>query len=355
MGFFERNNQISSVSANSGGTAKINLGESSIIGDVIDTNIQLQNNTQSSDYASGGPVYYDAPNDRLIMFYHGEIYDPSVFSFYSYIGLAASTDGGDTFEDLGQIIRPDIDIADTDRAGALDVGSATYVINGGFFYVYHKDMREDGTDVRMAVSRAPIADVLDAAANGTTSPWQKYFNGSFSSPGVGGSADNIMPITPSYINWMDTVYVEGLNEYVMVYSSINDGLIGSMNYITTSEDGINWSFPREIYDDFSSEEISFVTLTSPDYSRQRVVTGDNFELFRTVSASQYVSGDRWEDARVEKINISFALDKQQVNSGPNPTGANLASTGENTWPYIIVSISILGTATVMVLQRVYRA
>jgi hypothetical protein len=268
------------------------------------------------------------------MFYHGELHQPDASDFYSYIGLAVSTDGGLTFEDLGQIIRPEMAVDDPDRQGAVDVGPGAYMIKDGNFYVYFKDSRGDGSTVNMAVARAPISEVLAAAELGTTSTWLKYSGGTFSTPGVGGAADNIFEFSPSYTNWMDVVYLEQLDQYVMVTTSINNSSIGSMHYITTSEDGIEWSVVEEIYDDYSPDELPYVTLSAPGYLNQKTITGTEFELIRTVSTSAY-TGFRWTDARVERLTISFQApdpepetpDPGEGSGDPNTPGNSSGASG----------------------------
>lgn len=350
IGIFKRNNEILTFSPNGPVVARTIKGSGGqLLGTLTDNNISIQNQTLASDYAAGGPVYYDEANDRLLLFYHGELHDPiEVNKFYGYIGMAVSYDGGETFDDLGEIIRPNIVIGDPDRTAPTEVGGAPYIIKDGYFYVYFKDMLDDGSVVNLAVARASVADVLSAAALGTTAAWQKYAGGSFNTPGLGGAPDNLIPGQPTAV-WFDTAFIQSLNKYVMVYS--NGYSAPSMHLITTSTDGIHWEDPELLYENFSPNEMSFVSISSPDFANQRVITGDHFYLFRTVSATAY-SGFRWDDAWQETLTVSFPLsDNSGGGTQPDSNGQSnddglLASTGlsQVTLLYSAVTIVIAGVS-----------
>ena len=64
---------------------------------------------QSYDYRGGGPVYKVPAGlpgaGNLLLVYHAEIPTVTTRSFYSVLALAASTDQGVSWTDLGEIIR----------------------------------------------------------------------------------------------------------------------------------------------------------------------------------------------------------------------------------------------------------
>ena len=81
----------------------------------IDVSIQPNPDTpvnpfyQSYDYMGGGPVYQVPAGmvgaGNLLMVYHAEIPTITTPSFYAVLALAASTDSGASWTDLGEIIR----------------------------------------------------------------------------------------------------------------------------------------------------------------------------------------------------------------------------------------------------------
>jgi len=344
LGLFERGGQIVSVSVNGSDTARIIADGSNIFGTVTDSNVLIQNQSLSSDHASGGPVYYDEPNDRLLMFYHGEFHDPDPLDFYSYLGLAQSYDGGETFDDLGQIISPGIDITSPSRAGAVEMAGAPYIIHDGYFYVYYKDKLPDNSVVNVGVARAAVADVLADAANDTVGSWTKYDNGSFSEPGIGGTSENIFLGYPNAV-WFDTAYSEQLDEYIMVYSHESGQQYSHL--ITTSADGINWTTPELLYDQPSSYEEPYVTITSPDFSNQRTIPGDSFYILKTVSATGFTAF-RWDDAWIEQneilINLSSSQNppSQEIPPDSNDESSEtLAQTGLDAHLYGLISAVLI--------------
>jgi hypothetical protein len=343
LGLFERGGQIFSISPNGPDTARITADGQDIYGTVNDANILIQNQAISSDHSSGGPVYYDEPNDRLLMFYHGEIHDPDPSDFYSYIGLAQSYDGGATFEDLGQIIRARIDITDPDRSGAVEMAGAPYIIRDGYFYVYYKDKLEDNSVVNVGVARAAVADVLADADNDTVGTWTKYYNNSFSEPGIGGIPQNVLAGQPNAV-WFDVAYSQVLDEYIMVYSH-NSGQQYT-HLITTSSDGLTWNSPNLLYETASSYEEPYVTITSPDFSNQRNIAGNSFYLLRTISASAF-TGFRWDNAWVEQNEIqinSQTPDEGEVEGatdGGGGSGGSLAETGIGVAQYVLLAVLMI--------------
>ena len=57
------------------------------------------------DYGGGGPVNItDGTTSGVLHVYHGEYHSGA--NFYAALGMAVSTDGGNTFQKLGEIIQP---------------------------------------------------------------------------------------------------------------------------------------------------------------------------------------------------------------------------------------------------------
>jgi hypothetical protein len=98
---------------------------------------------QSYDYMGGGPVYKVPAGmvgaGNLLMVYHAEIATIQTQSFDSIFALAASTDQGMSWTDLGEIIRVNQGYR-TDMDG-FDIGDAPLVVSpdGKYFYIYFRD------------------------------------------------------------------------------------------------------------------------------------------------------------------------------------------------------------------------
>lgn len=94
----------------------------------------------------------------------------------SRIGIAWSTNGGEKFNFLGNIIIPSGDPIPHNIQGV------PYIVKDGYLYIYFHDTLGN------TVARAPLNEVIQAARMGKTSIWKK-FNGAdngFSSAGLGG-------------------------------------------------------------------------------------------------------------------------------------------------------------------------
>ncbi|GIK26596.1 MAG: hypothetical protein BroJett006_28420 [Betaproteobacteria bacterium] len=99
----------------------------------------------------------------------------------SRIGLAWRPRDAEKFHYLGHVISP---FGDPDPH---NIQGAPYLIRGGYFLVYFHD------STGLAVARAPVAEVLEAARHGHTSDWWKYASSEagFSSAGLGGKSKRL--------------------------------------------------------------------------------------------------------------------------------------------------------------------
>ncbi|RQP19895.1 MAG: LamG domain-containing protein [Parapedobacter sp.] len=190
----------------------------------------------NNDDINGKPwimsLYHDSFGG-LLAFLHMEFVSAGGSDNKGRISLAYSTDNGDTFRYLGEIISP---YEDPDLEGGFLQG-APYFVKDDYFYCYYN---EHGTT---NVARAPVADVITAARAGNISPWMKYYNGGFSEAGLGGNrspivathGDNVPGI--SHTNAAYSTY-DGL--YYLVMTSMN--WFGEETYVRLwqSADGITW-------------------------------------------------------------------------------------------------------------------
>lgn len=99
----------------------------------------------------------------------------------SRIGLAWSSNEGESFRFLGHILIPSGDPEPSNIQGL------PYIIIAGYCYVYFHDA------TGLTVARAPISEVIEAANKGEVIPWMKYSGTElgFASPGLGGISERL--------------------------------------------------------------------------------------------------------------------------------------------------------------------
>lgn len=197
--------------------------------------IQIKNLKQNFTYASGGPVYRES-SGMLLMIYHAE---NDVMSgsdrFYSYLGMAKSTDNGKTWSDLGLFISPE---TVNNISYAEDVGSGPFIVFGEYIYVYFKDtlkMVDSRYDINLAVARAKLSDVIKTAREDSkVVNWYKYYKGAWEEPGLGGKSDPLETGNLPTSNF-DVTYDPAIKKYVAILAS------DYHLYYIDSVDGIHWS------------------------------------------------------------------------------------------------------------------
>jgi hypothetical protein len=209
----------------------------------------------SYDYMGGGPVYRVPKGQfgegKLLMLYHAEIPTITTQSFYSVLALAASSDEGLTWTDLGEIVRTNQGYR-TDMDG-YDIGDPNLVWSpdGKYFYVYFADWLANGTTHWgntinfLSMARAPIDSVLKAAFNAEhphAVMFEKRYDGWNLDQGLGGYSRNLAALGapywgPTHVNW---------NQYLNRFQAFIDN--GNLIAYAESPDGISWSVPKILFD-----------------------------------------------------------------------------------------------------------
>lgn len=242
---------------------------------------------QSYDYMGGGPVYR-VPEGRpgagnLLLVYHAEIPTIQTQSFDSVYALAASTDEGMSWTDLGEIIRINQGYR-TDMDG-FDIGDAPLVVSpdGKYFYIYFRDWLANGTThwgnpptiTLVSVARAPIAAVLEAAFGSKPHAvaFQKYYDGWRLDQGLGGYSRDLNPNAP-YSGELQVAYNADLQRYQMI---IGEGVLAAY---AESPDGMKWSLPTLLYD--GNEQPAYVTPVGMGDDPR--ILGKQFYIYYTVSS-----------------------------------------------------------------------
>ena len=272
------------------------------------TDLKISHMKNSYPYAAGGAIYTDTSSGTLLMIYHAERWiDPSAWlPFYSELGLACSMDGGDTWTDLGPIITPHVPFSSEYfqlRRSTFDVGGGGYLIIGDHFYIYFNDLRQDAenyTTLNLAVARARVSDVVDAAVNrGRAALWTKYFEGAWSEPGIGGRSTPLAPGNQE-VHWGDVSYNSYLNKYISIAAGAP--WPATDLYWTESEDGLHWTNYCPIVSD--SAHKYYVTVVGLGNNPRE--TGEKFYIYY-IRSLLFAQGDnRNKDAVLVRRSISLA-------------------------------------------------
>ncbi len=243
------------------------------------------------DYVSGGPIYRDPASGAKIMVYHAEKHGKSAKDYYSVLGLAVSTDAaGVTFRDLGTVIEPNL------QSGLTEIGGGSFAVVDNHLNIYYRDWHIGGGTAETAVARAPISELVSNALNGRGTAFNKYYNGSWSQPGIGGKASALELYNP-WNNWSSVSYNDYLNQVVMV-SAANTASQTDL-FITTSQDGINWAPRQMLVADAGEQFYPTMIGTGSDPTH----TGKSFYVYYTDSKKG--SWNRWKDAQLVRREITL--------------------------------------------------
>jgi hypothetical protein len=208
----------------------------------------LNPNYRSYGYMGGGPVYQVPAGmpgaGNLLATYHAELPNDAL---YAVLGLAASTDNGLHWTDLGEIIR--LNQAYEVGLDGWEIGDGPLVLSPDhkYFYLYFPDWMANGTlhattTTNISVARALAPSVLEAAfgsARPHAVPFEKFYKGSWHlQPGIGGASTNLLPTSSSQERgYIDIHYNSPLQRYAMIIS--NDTTF----YYAESIDALNWTTP----------------------------------------------------------------------------------------------------------------
>ncbi len=188
-------------------------------------------------YCSIAQVVKEPSTGMLIGITHLERFDRGFY--LASLGLSTSTDNGQSWQFLGEIICPDIipgsDIPEKSR----DVSNGALMMDGEYLYLYIMDWHEDLTG-GTAVCRIKLTELYEKTLAGQVPKAYKYYNGAWEEPGWGGSFTNILPegLTP---NFQCVTYNKVLDKYLMVlcqfaYYDTNDGDL----LVLVSDDPVDW-------------------------------------------------------------------------------------------------------------------
>ena len=261
---------------------------------------------QSYDYIGGGPVYQVPAGmqgaGNLLLVYHAEIPTISTQSFYSAYGLAASTDEGMTWTDLGEIIRVNQGYR-TDMDG-FDIGDANLIVSPDqkYFSLYFPDWLANGTThwgntvTSASVARAPLAEVLSAAfgSNPHAVAFQKYYSGWHFDQGLGGYSKDLNP-QAGYGGELQVAYNSDLKVYQLFMNA------GVVVYYADSPDGMHWSALSLFHDFRHDPEQPSVYVAPVGMGADPNILGKQFYVFYTHYPG---NGQGWAGATVNRLTVS---------------------------------------------------
>jgi hypothetical protein len=263
-------------------------------------------NYSNYDYMGGGPVY-QVPTGmvgagNLLMVYHGEIPTTGTRSFYSVLALAASSDEGAHWTDLGEIIRVNQSFAE-DLDG-FDIGDAPLVVSpdGNYFYIYFRDWQANGTThwentiTLVSVARASIDSVLQDAFGGGrayAAAFEKYYAGNWDTqPGIGGLSTDLDP-NAEYSGELQVAYNAAIQRYSMV---VGEGVVVAYS---ESADGMQWTLPTLIFDFRNEPDMPTTYESAPVFDPDN--PGSAFYVFYTRYPT---TGAGWTGATVNRFTVS---------------------------------------------------
>jgi hypothetical protein len=220
-----------------------------------------------ADYAGPSSVAPAADGHELLMIYHGENHffhgqDDRGFPFYATIGLAQSSDDGQTWTRVGPIItgnepKPEI----SPGPSGSGAGNPSVIAAGGYYYcVYEEEASPNsGYQRGLGLARSPIAS---GALPGS---WKKYYDGSFSSDAAnnGPFTDISNPVVErsGWQQFPNVSYNTYIHAFVMLVTG-NDGI-----YMLTSEDLVHWNDPRLIVSaDPANRTVAHTMRQRPSYA-----------------------------------------------------------------------------------------
>jgi hypothetical protein len=208
-------------------------------------------------YAGISAAYLDKKSGELLAFYHAEDQEDmgrcasGVPGFYCSVALALSPDEGFTFTKSGPVITSQLP---KDPKGPPDQGCGEVCVtpdkdNRYLFAYYTEHSRVDRRGVQICLARCRIED------RGRPGTWRKFYEGSFSQPGLGGKDTPVVSAQDTRADALcpHVTYSKILRKYVMVlninaYAEFLKGTRPEQSgiYVGFSDDGIAWSKPAKL-------------------------------------------------------------------------------------------------------------
>lgn len=242
-------------------------------------------------YAGIAGVFRNEPG-KIYALYHAEDQEGmapiagGIPGFYACVAAATSSDEGRTWQKLGPAITSSLPRTWAAYPEQADrgIGEPCLIANpsGKYLYAYYTDhTRSDSSGVQIGMARASLPV--------KTPGWNKYFNGRFTEPGIGGKntpvisahhlkeADAIMP----YVTYSGT-----LQSYVMLFNvncwrELAEPTRPAVSgiYVCYSKDGIQWSEPERLIADYAVARIGSSVAWHPSILWDKGSTRNGWLLY----------------------------------------------------------------------------
>jgi hypothetical protein len=289
-------------------------------------------------YAGGGPVYR-VPNGEpgagsLLLVYHIE---RTANPFYSYTGIAKSTDEGMSWRDLGLILSVPHPF---DPTGASDVGENPLVpytdpaTQQKYFYIFFPQHCWTATAqcsdfTFISVARAPYEALLTAAAagNSLSDMFLKYYNGEWNQPGMGGLATETFPgVTGTTDGDFQIVWSDYRNRFI--------AMVDNAEYIAYGEsvDGTYWP-PMQTLLGPAPNSYVYGYANAVGLGEDPSVLGNTFY-------SYYTDSNDWQPSSVNRLTITTAATTTSVQP-------NVVTAGGSAFTLLVLGGHFTKDATVM--------
>jgi len=235
-------------------------------------------NTSGVYHYAGGPVYKDNTSGVTLVFARAEegywayndvsnVDATRPGGWLGSIRIQVSLDDGNTLYDCGKIITSQVSSSPTGSASGpvfiadtlANVAFATK--RDDYLYVYYTTDKNGITSddyAALCVARASYSSVIESALNKTVCPWSKYYDGSFSQPGLNGSATNLITgYSLGILKHITGFYSPQLQKTVIIFNSSQRTIDNNLVFIKSdqsfdslfaiySDDGITFSYPHKL-------------------------------------------------------------------------------------------------------------
>ena len=238
-----------------GGSSYRSLGTNVVIQSLNPGAALIGPGTSSSDFDNGGAwlmSVFRISTNELVGFYHAEDWNWSGYSnptdiAWKSMAFCTSTNNGDTWHKAGQFLTSSTPKPATPTWGGTGDACVVYdQANARWVCLY------SGTwiiNVAVSTNAIPLP--------GT---WKKYYNGSFSTPGLGGQETPISALASIPGANPSVHFNTYLQRWVMVFET--DDTEGSGLFLSTSADLLNWTPPTPL-----------VTVTPPEQAWYATIIG----------------------------------------------------------------------------------